>query len=53
MADPSDTAEAPLGPPGSAPEQPPLGSWNRLYTIVLGELVLLVLLFTLFARTFR
>ena len=34
-------------------EQPPLGGWPRLYAIVIGELVLLVLLFTLFARAFR
>ena len=33
-------------------QRPPLGSWTRLYAIVLGELVLLILLFTLFARAF-
>jgi hypothetical protein len=41
--------------PGEADheEQPPLGGWPRLYAIVIGELVLLVVLFTLFARAFR
>lgn len=34
-------------------EPPPLGSWSRLYAIVIGELVLLIVLFTLFARAFR
>jgi hypothetical protein len=34
-------------------ERPPLGGWSRLYAIVIGELVLLILLFTLFARAFR
>jgi len=34
-------------------EQPPLGGWPRLYAIVIGELVLLVVLFTLFANAFR
>ena len=33
-------------------ERPPLGGWSRLYAIVLGELALLILLFTLFARAF-
>jgi hypothetical protein len=36
-----------------ATEAPPLGSWSRLYAIVIGELVLLIVLFTLFARAFR
>lgn len=36
----------------AAEERPPLGGWGRLYAIVLGELALLVLLFTLFARAF-
>jgi hypothetical protein len=36
-----------------AEERPPLGGWPRLYALVLGELVLLVLLFTLFAYAFR
>jgi hypothetical protein len=36
----------------AADERPPLGEWKRLYAIVLGELVLLILLFTLFARAF-
>jgi hypothetical protein len=34
-------------------ERPPLGSWRLLYALVIGELVLLILLFTLFARAFR
>ncbi len=34
-------------------EHPPLGSWRRLYAVVIGELVLLIILFTLFARAFR
>jgi hypothetical protein len=33
-------------------ERPPLGSWPRLYAIVIAELALLILLFTLFARAF-
>lgn len=33
-------------------ETPPLGAWPRLYAVVLGELALLILLFTLFARAF-
>jgi hypothetical protein len=34
-------------------EAPPLlGSWKRLYAIVLGELLLCILLFWLFSRTF-
>jgi hypothetical protein len=37
----------------SADEQPPLGSWRRMYALVIGELVLLIVLFTLFARAFR
>ena len=34
-------------------ERPPLGGWSRLYAIVIGELILLIVLFTLFARAFR
>ena len=34
-------------------ERPPLGGWPRLYALVIGELVLLIVLFTLFARAFR
>jgi hypothetical protein len=36
----------------AAEERPPLGGWGRLYALVIGELVLLILLFTLFARAF-
>ena len=43
VSDSADPAEAP----------PPVGgTWNRLYAIVLGELVLLVGLFYLFTRAF-
>lgn len=37
------------------PEEPPpiLGSWNRLYALVIGGLVACILLFALFARVFR
>jgi hypothetical protein len=34
-------------------ERPPLGGWPRLYALVIGELVLLIVLFTLFARAFE
>ena len=34
-------------------EPPPvLGSWNRIYALVLGELLLCILLFRLFAKVF-
>jgi hypothetical protein len=36
-----------------ASERPPLGSWRRMYAVVIGELVLLIVLFTLFAQAFR
>jgi hypothetical protein len=36
-----------------AAERPPLGSWRRMYAVVIGELVLLIVLFTLFAQAFR
>ena len=36
----------------AAEDAPPLGGWKRLYAVVLGELALLILLFTLFARAF-
>jgi hypothetical protein len=37
------------------PEDPPpiLGSWNRIYALVLGVLVLCIALLTLFGRVFR
>jgi len=37
------------------PEEPPpvLGSWNRLYALVLGVLALCIALFALFGRMFR
>jgi hypothetical protein len=46
-------SSAPPPPRVDREEQPPLGGWPRLYAIVIGELALLVLLFTLFARAFR
>jgi hypothetical protein len=33
-------------------EPPPLGSWGRMYALVLGVLAALILLFTLFTRAF-
>jgi len=34
-------------------DKPPfLGSWNKIYLFVLGELVVLILLFYLFAKAF-
>jgi hypothetical protein len=42
----------PRPPEPDSAEPPPLGSWTRLYAIVVGELALLILLFTLFARAF-
>jgi hypothetical protein len=36
-----------------AAESPPLGSWRRMYAVVIGELILLIVLFTLFAQAFR
>jgi len=43
-----------LAPPENAEpeERPPLGSWPRLYALVIGALVLDVVLFYLFTRTF-
>ncbi len=36
------------------PEEPPpiLGSWRRLYLVVIGFLIVLIVLFGLFARVF-
>lgn len=46
------TEEPQLEPPREEP--PPFGkTWNRLYAIVLGELVLLILLFYWFRKTFE
>jgi hypothetical protein len=37
----------------SIEDKPPfLGSWNNIYLIVLGELVVLIILFYLFAKAF-
>ena len=35
--------------PVTEPVPPLLGSWRRIYAVVLGELVLLILLFRLFS----
>jgi hypothetical protein len=38
----------------TSPDRPPFaGSWRRLYALVLGELVLLILLFYLFRKAFE
>ncbi len=34
-------------------EAPPLGSWRRVYAVVLGVLVVETLLFTLFTKIFQ
>jgi hypothetical protein len=49
-----ETTPAPPAAAGADTEAqtPPLGGWVRVYAIVLGELALLILLFTLFARAF-
>ena len=39
-------------PPQMEPPPPLLGSWNRLYALVVGELLLLVLLFLIFTWAF-
>lgn len=52
---PEPTLEgAPLEPETEDPadKRPPLGSWPRLYALVLGNLVVLILLFTLFTAYF-
>jgi len=35
--------------PVTEPVPPPLGSWKRIYAVVLGELLLCILLFRLFS----
>jgi hypothetical protein len=37
------------------PEEPPpvLGTWNRIYALVLGALVLWIILLAVFGRVFR
>jgi hypothetical protein len=41
--------------PGPDPEAPPpvLGSWRKLYAVVIGALVLWILLFILFEKFFQ
>ena len=34
-------------------ETPPLGSWKRMYALVLGVLVVLIVLFTIFTKIFE
>ena len=43
-------SEAPTPPPNE--ERPPLGSWPRMYALVLGNHLLLIVLFTIFTRLF-
>lgn len=38
--------------PTPVEEPPPLGSWGRMYALVLGVLAALILLFTWFTRAF-
>jgi hypothetical protein len=38
--------------PGQEDAPPVLGSWKRIYAVVLGELALLILLFGLFSKVF-
>ena len=33
-------------------EPPPLGSWNRIYAVVVGSLVVVIVLLILFTREF-
>jgi len=56
----SGTGESPSDPgplttdPASAGDPPPFGaSWNALYVVVAGTLVLLIALFSLFTRAFE
>ena len=56
MTRPEATHEdAPLDAQAPDPhdERPPLGSWRRLYLLVLGNLLFLILLFTLFTVLFE
>ena len=50
-----ESARATSGPPPKARAEPPPfgGTWARLYAVVLGELALLVILFTIFTRAFE
>lgn len=55
-SEPGTTAgEGPVEPDRGAPAEPPpfLGSWRRLYAIVLVNLVVLILLFYVFTRAFE
>jgi hypothetical protein len=40
----------PMSEPGSEGPPPILGSWKRVYVLVLGELLLCILLFHFFSR---
>ena len=43
------TQDSPTPPPD---ERPPLGSWPRMYALVLGNLAFLIVLFTIFTNVF-
>jgi len=45
---PDDGLENPPEPD----DRPPLGSWRRMYTLVLANLALLIVLFYVFTRSF-
>ena len=50
-----DPRETPAGVPSEpkAEERPPLGSWVRMYAVVLGVLLVQILVFHLFTRAFE
>lgn len=56
MTHPKDGAGGPVAPEPrceSPEERPPLGSWKRMYALVLGNLALLILLFYWFTKAFE
>lgn len=44
--------EPPPADPPAAEEPPPLGTWPRMYALVLGNLAFWILVFYLFTRAF-
>lgn len=51
MTEPEDTNQTPIA---EAPSSPPiLGTWKRIYYVVLGFLVLEIVLFTILSNAFR
>lgn len=53
---PGSDAGSPSPAQGHHPDddlRPPLGSWRRMYALVLGSLAVLILLFYLFTRAFE